>query len=144
VAVSPAPDRPGAIVNVIALDLFDLFWSMLWFFLFVMWIFLFVTLITDIFRSHDLSGWGKAAWIVGLLVFPILGSIIYVIVRGDGMAERHMAQVKQQNAALQDYVRNVAGTTASPADEVAKLVDLRASGVITDEEFERQKAKILA
>lgn len=131
-------------MNVIALDLFDLFWSMLWFFLFVMWIFLFVTLITDIFRSHDLSGWGKAAWIVGLLVFPILGSIIYVIVRGDGMAERHMAQVKQQNAALQDYVRNVAGTTASPADEVAKLVDLRASGVITDEEFERQKAKILA
>ena len=131
-------------MNLIALDLFDLFWSMLWFFLFVMWIFLFVTLISDIFRSHDLSGWGKAAWIVGLLVFPILGSIIYVIARGDGMAERHMAQVKQQNTAFQDYVRDVAGKPASPADEVAKLVDLRASGVITDEEFERQKARILA
>lgn len=131
-------------MNVIALDLFDLFWSMLWFFLFVMWIYLFITLIADIFRSHDLSGWGKAAWIVGLLVFPILGSIAYVIARGEGMAERQIEQAKQQNAAFQDYVRNAAGTAASPADEVAKLVDLRASGVITDEEFERQKARILA
>jgi hypothetical protein len=126
------------------LDLFDLFWSMLWFFLFVMWIYLFITLIADIFRSHDLSGWGKAAWIVGLLVFPILGSIAYVIARGEGMAERQIEQAKQQNAAFQDYVRNAAGTAASPADEVAKLVDLRASGVITDEEFERQKARVLA
>jgi hypothetical protein len=131
-------------VNVLALDLFDLFWSMLWFFLFVMWIYLFITLIADIFRSHDLSGWGKAAWIVGLLVFPILGSIAYVIARGEGMAERQIEQAKQQNAAFQDYVRNAAGTAASPADEVAKLVDLRASGVITDEEFERQKARVLA
>jgi len=131
-------------VNVLALDLFDLFWSMLWFFLFVMWIYLFITLITDIFRSHDLSGWGKAAWIVGLLVFPILGSIAYVIARGEGMAERQIDQAKQQNAAFQDYVRNAAGTAASPADEVAKLVDLRGSGVITDEEFERQKARVLA
>lgn len=131
-------------MNVLALDLFDLFWSMLWFFLFVMWIYLFITLIADIFRSHDLSGWGKAAWIVGLLVFPILGSIAYVIARGEGMAERQIEQAKQQNAAFQDYVRNAAGTAASPADEVAKLVDLRASGVITDEEFERQKARILA
>ena len=131
-------------MNVLALDLFDLFWSMLWFFLFVMWIYLFITLITDIFRSHDLSGWGKAAWIVGLLVFPILGSIAYVIARGEGMAERQIEQAKQQNAAFQDYVRNAAGTAASPADEVAKLVDLRASGVITDEEFERQKARVLA
>jgi hypothetical protein len=117
---------------------------MLWFFLFVMWIYLFITLIADIFRSHDLSGWGKAAWIVGLVVFPILGSIAYVIARGEGMAERQIEQAKQQNAALQDYVRNAAGTAASPADEVAKLVDLRASGVITDEEFERQKARVLA
>lgn len=131
-------------MNVLALDLFDLFWSMLWFFLFVMWIYLFITLIADIFRSHDLSGWGKAAWIVGLLVFPILGSIAYVIARGEGMAERQIEQAKQQNAAFQDYVRNAAGTAASPADEVAKLVDLRASGVITDEEFERQKARVLA
>jgi hypothetical protein len=131
-------------VNVLALDLFDLFWSMLWFFLFVMWIYLFITLIADIFRSHDLSGWGKAAWIVGLVVFPILGSIAYVIARGEGMAERQIEQAKQQNAAFQDYVRNAAGTAASPADEVAKLVDLRASGVITDEEFERQKARVLA
>lgn len=131
-------------MNVLALDLFDLFWSMLWFFLFVMWIYLFITLIADIFRSHDLSGWGKAAWIVGLVVFPILGSIAYVIARGEGMAERQIEQAKQQNAAFQDYVRNAAGTAASPADEVAKLVDLRASGVITDEEFERQKARVLA
>lgn len=132
-------------MNVFALELFDLFWSMLWFFLFLMWIYLFVALITDIFRSRDLSGWGKALWVVALIVLPVLGSLAYVIVRGDGMAERQMAMAQRQEAALRGYVQDTAATSApTPADEVAKLVDLHDRGVLDDQEFERQKARALA
>jgi hypothetical protein len=130
-------------VNVLALELFDLFWSMLWFFLFLMWVYLFIALISDVFRSHDLSGWGKALWVTALLVFPVLGSLAYVVARGDGIAERQVEMARRQDAAFRGYVQEAAGT-ATPADEVAKLVDLHASGALDDEEFERQKARALA
>lgn len=132
-------------MSVFALELFDLFWSMLWFFLFLMWIYLFIALITDIFRSRDLSGFGKALWMIALIVLPVLGSLVYVIARGDGMAERQIAVAQRQDAALRGYVQDAAGTSApTPADEVAKLVDLRDRGVIDDQEYERQKARALA
>jgi len=132
-------------VNVFAFELFDVFWSMLWFFLFLMWIYLFVVLITDIFRSRDLSGWGKALWMVALIVLPVLGSLAYVVARGDGISERQMAVATQQDAAFRGYVQDVASTSApTPADEVAKLVDLHDTGALDDQEFERQKARVLA
>jgi hypothetical protein len=132
-------------VNVFALELFDLFWSMLWFFLFLMWIYLFVTLVTDIFRSRDLSGWGKAMWAVFLIVFPVLGALAYLVIRGDGMVDRQMAVAHRQETALRGYVQDAAAaSTPTPADEVGKLVALHDRGVLDDEEFERQKARALA
>lgn len=132
-------------MNVFALELFDLFWSMLWFFLFLMWLYLFVSLITDIFRSRDLSGWGKAGWAVFLIVLPVLGSLVYLVARGEGMAERQTAVAQQRAAELRAYVQDTSGASApTPADEVAKLVDLHDRGVLDDQEFERQKTRALA
>lgn len=132
-------------MNVFALELFDLFWSMLWFFLFLMWLYLFVALITDIFRSRDLSGWGKAGWAVFLIVLPFFGSMAYLVARGDGMAERQAAVAQRQATELGAYGQDTNGASApTPADEVAKLVDLHDRGVLDDQEFERQKARALA
>lgn len=132
-------------MNVYAFELGDVFLSMLWFVLFFLWIYLFVVLLTDIFRSHDLSGWGKALWVVFLIVLPVLGALAYLIVRGDGIHERQLATAKQQEAAFRSYVQNVASTPPpTPADEVAKLADLHARGLLSDEEFERQRARALS
>ena len=121
----------------------QVFWSFLWFFLFFIWIWLLITVFADIFRSHDLSGWGKALWSIFVIVVPYLGVFVYLIARGHKMGE-HAAQAAQaQDAAFRQYVQQAAGTT-SPADELAKLADLKASGAIDDAEFERLKAKALA
>ena len=120
-----------------------LFWTMLMLFLWVAWLMLLFHVIFDIFRSDDLSGWGKAGWMALVLILPLLGVLIYLIARGDGMAQRQIAQAQAQQAQFDDYVRRrlvVVGT----ADELAKLGELKAGGVITDEEFNRQKAKLLA
>ena len=126
--------------------LLELFFTMLWFFLFVAWIWLLIALLADIFRSHDLSGWGKALWTLLIIVVPILGALIYLIARGSGMAERTTAEYKQRDEAFRDYVREAAGNgaKASTADELAKLAQLRDAGTISDSEFQAQKAKILA
>lgn len=126
--------------------LLNLFWTMLWFFLFVAWIWLLIALLADIFRSRDLSGWGKALWTLLIIVVPILGALIYLIARGSGMAERTAAEYKQQDEAFRAYVQDAAGNgaKASTADELAKLAQLRDAGTISDGEFEAQKAKILA
>ncbi|HEX8804066.1 MAG TPA: SHOCT domain-containing protein [Acidimicrobiales bacterium] len=126
------------------MELLDLFWSMLWFFVFIMWIYLFIVLIGDIFRSPDLSGAGKALWCLLLIVFPLLGALAYIIVRGHGISERQIARAQQQEQAFRSYVQDVAVAAPTPADEVAKLVALRDQGVISAEEFERQKARALA
>jgi hypothetical protein len=132
-------------VSVYAFDLVDVFWSMLWFFLFFMWIYLFVVLLTDIFRSHDLSGWGKAMWVVLMIVLPLLGALLYLVVRGDGIAERQLAVAQRQEAGIRGYGQDVATTSGfSTADELAKLADLHARGLLSDEEFERQRARVLA
>ena len=127
------------------MPLLDLFWTMLMFFLFFLWIWILITVFMDIFRSEDLGGWAKAAWIVFVVVLPWLGVLIYLIVRGKGMQERSMEKAAAQAHAQQQYIRNVAsGDSASPADQIAKLAELRDSGVLTDQEFQTQKAKVLA
>lgn len=125
------------------MPLFDLFFSMLWFFLFIAWIWLLISVYADVFRSHDLTGWGKALWVLFVLVLPYLGVLIYLIARGGKMQERSHAQVQQAQLATESYIREVAGAT-TPADELLKLGQLRDQGVLSSEEFETQKAKVLA
>ncbi|HEU4319665.1 MAG TPA: SHOCT domain-containing protein [Acidimicrobiia bacterium] len=127
------------------MPLFDLFWSMLWFFLFFMWIWLLISLFADIFRSDDLSGWGKAGWIVFLVAIPWLGALVYLIARGGSMQERTMRDMAAREKANRAYIQGVAGSSGggSAADELTKLASLRDRGVLTDEEFQAQKAALL-
>jgi ABC-type multidrug transport system fused ATPase/permease subunit len=122
--------------------LLDIFWTMLEFFLFFIWIFLIITIFMDIFRSHDMKGVTKFIWVLFIIILPLLGALVYLIARGGSMHERSAQQAKQQEQAFQSYVRQAAGGS-SAADELAKLTDLKAKGAISDEEFEKAKAKIL-
>ncbi|MEV7673846.1 MULTISPECIES: SHOCT domain-containing protein [unclassified Streptomyces] len=127
--------------------LLNLFWTMLWFFLWIMWLFLLFKVVTDIFRDHDLHGWGKAGWLVFCILLPYLGVLVYVIARGKGMSRRDAKQAKDSEAAFQDYIRKAAGARGggtSATDELARLADLKDKGAITAEEFERAKAKVLS
>ena len=124
------------------MPLFDLFWAMLWFFLFFLWIWLLISLFTDVFRSDDLSGWAKAGWVIFLVLAPFLGALVYLIARGKSMQERAMADMVAREKATRGYIKDVAGSS-STADEVAKLASLRDRGVLTDQEFQSQKAALL-
>ncbi|MEU0400811.1 SHOCT domain-containing protein [Streptomyces sp. NPDC006197] len=128
--------------------LLDLFWTMLWFFLWIMWLFLLFKVVTDIFRDHSLGGWAKAGWLIFCIVLPYLGVLVYVIARGKGMGQRDIKQAKESEAAFQEYIRKTAGTQGggggSATDELARLADLKAKGAITAEEFEKAKAKVLS
>ena len=124
------------------MPLFDLFWAMMWFFLWVAWIWVLVSVVFDIFRSHDLSGWAKGLWVLFVIVVPWLGVLTYLIVRGGDMAQRSVDQAAAQDTAARAYIQDAAGGS-SAADEIQKLADLRSSGVISDSEFEAQKAKLL-
>lgn len=123
--------------------LLSVFLYMLWFFLFVMWLFLLFAVITDIFRSHDLSGWGKAGWTVLILVLPLVGVLAYLIIRGGGLHERQARQAAADQELWRSEVRAVAGRH-STAEELTRLADLRDHGVISANEFEREKTRILA
>ena len=120
------------------------FWTIFMIFIWVAWLFLLFQVIFDIFRSHDIGGWAKAVWFLVVIVVPLLGVLIYVIARGDGMRERDLERAQDQQDAMDAYVRQAAGSSASTADELAKLNELKSSGVISDEEFAAQKAKLLA
>ena len=123
----------------------DFFLTMLEFFLFVIWIWLLIMVFSDIFRSHDLGGWAKALWSIFIIVIPFLGVFVYLIARGGSMHDRAAEQAAQQQKAFDQYVQQAAGTPgASTADQLSKLADLKSQGVLTDAEFEAQKAKILA
>lgn len=129
--------------------LLGLFWTMLWFFLWIAWLIALFQIIGDIFNSDDLGGWGKAIWLIFVLILPLLGVLIYLIARGGGMQKRAVEKARSQREAYDSYLRETAGSAAASggggsADELAKLADLRDKGVITADEFERQKAKILA
>jgi len=121
----------------------QVFWSMMWFFIFFIWIWLLITVFADIFRSHDLSGIAKAIWIIFVILVPYLGVFVYLIARGHKMQEHAMESAQAQEQAMRQYVQSVA-PTASPADELAKLADIKAKGVISDAEYEAAKAKALA
>jgi hypothetical protein len=121
----------------------QVFWSMMWFFLFFIWIWLLIVVFGDIFRSPDLSGWGKALWTIFVILVPYLGVFVYLIARGHKMGEHAAEVARQQDEAFRQYVRETTATS-SPADELAKLADLKASGAIDDAEYERLKAKALA
>jgi hypothetical protein len=124
-------------------SLLEVFFSMLYFFLFIAWIYLLIVIATDIFRSRDMSNWAKALWILLLVIIPILGSLIYLIARGHKMAERQRDDAIRNEKAFRSYVQDAA-TSGSTADELEKLAKLRDAGTITSEEFEAQKAKFLA
>ena len=121
----------------------QVFWSFLWFFLWIIWIWLLIVVFSDIFRSPDLSGWGKALWTVFVVVLPYLGVLVYVIARGHKMSEHAAQQAQMQEAQMRQYVQSVSGSS-SVADEIGRLHELQAQGAITSEEFEQAKAKLLA
>jgi hypothetical protein len=109
-----------------------------------LWIWIAIGVIVDVFRSHDLSGWGKAGWLILIVFLPMLGVLIYLIARGSKMAEHAVTQAQQQDAAMRAYVRDAAGSGSSTGEDIAKLADLKERGVITEEEFQKAKAKALA
>ena len=121
----------------------DVFWSMLIFFLWVAWIWLLITILTDVFRRHDLSGWGKALWVIFVIILPFLGVLIYMIVESKGMAERNIQTQRQYQQMADDHIRTVAGGS-DPAEQIAKAKQLLDSGAITPSEFESLKQKALA
>jgi hypothetical protein len=122
----------------------DLFGTMLGLFVFFIWFWLLIVVFSDIFRSKDLGGGAKMLWVLFVIILPFLGIFVYLIARGGKMHERAAAQADQQQQAFDAYVKETAGTGTSSADQLAKLADLKTQGVITDAEFESQKAKILA
>jgi len=119
------------------------FWTILEIFLWILWIWVLIYVFIDIFRSHDLSGGAKALWFIFVLFIPLIGVLVYLIARGSSMHERAVQQAKQQDKEFRAYVQDAAGS-GTPADQLAKLAELRDRGVITAEEFEREKAKVLA
>jgi heme exporter protein D len=124
--------------------LMGIFWTMLWWFLWIAWLIMLFRIFGDIFRSSDMGGWAKAFWSIFIIVVPLFGALIYLIARGRGMAERDIAQAQEREQAFRSYVQQTAAGTPSSADELTKLAELRDRGVITPDEFAQQKAKLLA
>ena len=112
-------------------------------FLLVAWFWILITVISDLFRDHELSGWAKAVWVLFLIILPFLGTLIYLIARGEGMRDRAIKEQADMRKHMDAYVRETAGG-GSPADELSKLSDLKARGDLSDAEFEQAKAKLLA
>jgi ABC-type multidrug transport system fused ATPase/permease subunit len=123
----------------------DIFLTTLYFFIFIIWIWLLFMVFIDIFRSHDMGGWAKALWVIFIIVIPYLGVLVYLIARGGKMHERAAQQAALQQKAFDQYVKQTAGTHGeTTTDQLHKLADLKSKGILTDAEFETQKAKILA
>ncbi len=125
-------------------DFPDLFWTVVWLFFLFMFIWVWVALVSDVFRDHELSGWGKAGWILLLVILPLIGSLIYLIVRGGGMAERSAMRAQQAQAEFDSYVRRTAASGNSSVDDLARLAELRQSGHLSDAEYEQMKQRVLA
>src|SRR3954454_8600143 len=126
----------------------QVFWSMLWFFCFFMWIFLLIRVFLDIFRSHELSGWAKALWIIFVIVLPYLGVLVYLIARGKEMTQHSIDDAQARDTATRQYIQSVAGSGSGSggggaAAEIGRLAELRDSGVIDEAEFQAGKAKAL-
>ena len=120
-----------------------LFWTMLILFIFIAWIMLLFHVLVDIFRSHDMGGFAKALWAIFVIIVPWLGVLVYLIARGKSMTERDIKHAQDREAEFRSYVQSAAGTSTGSAEELAKLAELKAQGVLTEAEFAQQKAKIL-
>jgi hypothetical protein len=141
--LSPPSERPIREMFASSYPLLNVFWTMLWFFLFVIWIWILISIFIDIFRSHDIGGFAKALWILFIIFLPLLGVLVYLIARGGKMQERAVQQAAQSQAQFDDYVRQTAGAS-STASQLSDLAKLKESGAITDEDYEKAKAKILS
>jgi hypothetical protein len=117
-------------------------WLALEIFFFVIWIWILITILSDLFRDHEMSGWGKAAWVLFLVVIPFITALVYLIARGEGMRERTIKAQAEAKHHMDAYIREQAHS--SPADELHKLNDLKEKGAISSEEFEKAKVKLLA
>ena len=120
----------------------EVLWAMLYFTCFFIWIWLAISVFVDIFRSPDMGGIHKAIWVVAIFIVPLLGVLAYLIVRGGKMNQHAIEAAKAQDAAMQNYIRNAAGTT--PADELHRLADLKDRGVIDQAEFDKLKGKVIS
>ncbi|MGR3373895.1 MAG: SHOCT domain-containing protein [Pseudooceanicola nanhaiensis] len=127
---------------------FDLIWSMFWFFLLIAWFWVLISVVADIFRSRDLGGFAKAIWVMFVILIPWLGVLVYLIARGGKMEEHNREAVASMEKAQREYIMSVAGTGgaagASTTEQLEKLATLKEKGVLTEEEFAAQKAKLLA
>jgi hypothetical protein len=121
----------------------DVMWTMLVFFVWVLWFWLLFTVFADVFRRHDISGWGKTAWLIFVIILPFLGVFIYLIAESKGMTQRNIDRANQAQSQFNDYVRQAAGSGGS-AGEIAKAKELLDSGAITQAEFDSLKQKALA
>jgi type VI protein secretion system component VasK len=124
------------------MPLLDIIWSIFMFFLLVAWIWVIIGVIGDVFRSKDLNGLAKGIWVLLIIVIPWLGVLAYLIIRGQGMEERNLAALSAAEEMRRSYIQSVSAPSA--ADELQKLAELKEKGVISDSEFEAQKAKLLA
>ncbi|MFD5465694.1 SHOCT domain-containing protein [Kitasatospora sp. NPDC127059] len=146
----------NALAASLAVDypVLNIFWTMLELFLWILWFFLLFKIISDIFRSHDLSGWGKAGWLVLVIILPLIGILAYLIARGQGMGKRDIEQAQQADAAFRAYIRDAAGTPSgggggdagagrSHVEDLARLADLKDRGAISEEEYQKAKDRLL-
>jgi hypothetical protein len=119
----------------------DVLWTMILFFCWVAWIWIVITVFIDLFRRNDIGGWGKAGWVVFVIVLPFLGVLVYLIAQHDGMRERSVKEATEQKQAFDQYVRE---TASGSATEIAKAKELLDAGTITQAEFDALKAKALS
>ena len=122
----------------------DAFWSLIMFFLWILWFWLLFTVFADIFRRHDLSGWGKTGWLLFTILLPFLGVFVYLITQNDGMTQRNVERAQAQRAQFDSYVRDAAGSGGGAAAEIDRGKQLLDSGAITQAEFDSIKQKALA
>ena len=131
------------IITATSYPFLNILWTTLIFFAWVIFIWIAITVLIDVFRRHDISGWGKAAWVIFVVILPWIGVLVYLIANHDGMAERRMKEVQTSQAQFDEYVRKTAGTGGAAA-EIEKAKQLLDSGTITQAEFDAIKAKALA
>jgi Phospholipase_D-nuclease N-terminal len=122
----------------------DIFWTMILFFAWVCWFWILITMLADLYSRHDVSGWGKAAWTVFVIVLPFLGVLVYLIAQGKHMAERKNAQIRASEDALDDRIRSVNPDGGGAAAEISKAKELLDTGAIDQAEFDKIKRLALA
>jgi hypothetical protein len=122
----------------------DVIWWTIWVFAFIAYLWAVIAIISDLFRDHTLNGWWKAVWIIFLIFLPFITALVYLIARGNGMAERAQRDATQARQATDEYIRQTAGGATSPSDEIAKAKALLDAGTITPQEYDLLKAKALA